>query len=29
VINLISLIVNTFLEEKDRTSTDTYFEMMR
>ncbi|WP_075365611.1 nitrogenase molybdenum-iron protein subunit beta [Desulfosporosinus metallidurans] len=29
VINLITMIVNTFLEEKDRTSTDTYFEMMR
>ncbi|GAB6152631.1 nitrogenase molybdenum-iron protein subunit beta [Desulfosporosinus burensis] len=29
VINLISMIANTFLEEKDRTSSDTYFEMMR
>ena len=29
VINLITMIVNTFLEEKDRTSTDAYFEMMR
>ncbi|WP_088188513.1 nitrogenase molybdenum-iron protein subunit beta [Desulfosporosinus sp. FKA] len=29
VINLITMIVNTFLEEKDRNSTDTYFELMR
>ena len=29
VINLITMIANTFLEEKDRTSTDAYFEMMR
>lgn len=29
VINLITMIVNTFMEEKDRTSSDAYFEMMR
>lgn len=29
VINLITMIANTFLEEKDRNSTDTYFELMR
>lgn len=29
VINLISMIANTFLEEKDRTSSDTYFELLR
>lgn len=29
VINIITMIVNTFLEEKDRNSSDTYFEMMR
>jgi len=29
VLNMITMIVNTFLEEKDRTSSDTYFEMMR
>lgn len=29
VINLITMIANTFLEEKDRNSSDTYFEMMR
>lgn len=29
VINLITMIANAFLEEKDRTSSDTYFEMMR
>lgn len=29
VINLITMIVNTFLEEKDRTSSEAYFEMMR
>nr|WP_072771817.1 nitrogenase molybdenum-iron protein subunit beta [Desulfitobacterium chlororespirans] len=29
VINLITMIVNTFLEEKDRASTDAYFELLR
>lgn len=29
VINMITMIANTFLEEKDRASTDTYFELMR
>ena len=29
VINLITMIVNTFMEELDRTSSDPYFEMMR
>lgn len=29
IINLLSMIANTFLDEKDRTSSDTYFEMMR
>ena len=29
VINLITMIVNTFLDEMDRASTDTYFELMR
>lgn len=29
VINLITMIANTFLDEKDRISSDTYFEMMR
>lgn len=29
VINLITMIANTFLEEKDRASSDTYFELMR
>ncbi|AET70416.1 nitrogenase molybdenum-iron protein beta chain [Desulfosporosinus orientis DSM 765] len=29
VINLITMIVNTFLDEIDRASTDTYFELMR
>lgn len=29
VINIITMIVNTFLEEKDRNSSDTYFELLR
>ncbi|MDR3541726.1 MAG: nitrogenase molybdenum-iron protein subunit beta [Desulfosporosinus sp.] len=29
VINLITMIVNTFMDEMDRNSTDPYFEMMR
>ncbi|EGW39328.1 nitrogenase molybdenum-iron protein subunit beta [Desulfosporosinus sp. OT] len=29
VINLVTMIVNTFLDELDRTSTDAYFELMR
>ncbi len=29
VLNLITMIANAFLEEKDRTSTDAYFELLR
>lgn len=29
VLNLITMIANTFLEEKDRTSADAYFELLR
>jgi nitrogenase molybdenum-iron protein beta chain len=29
IINLISMIANTFLEEKDRNSEEAYFELLR
>lgn len=29
VINMITMVVNTFLEEVDRNSPEAYFEMMR